>query len=394
MRPGEKFVDLPRPGSEAAAHSARLAARIRAEIGARGGWLPFERFLELALYAPGLGYYSAGAHKFGSAGDFVTAPDLSPLFGRCLARQCRDVLAVTGGDVLELGAGSGALAASLLPELEALGTLPQRYLILEPSAELRQRQQQRLAALPPELRDRVAWLDGLPERLRGVILGNEVVDALPVQRFRITDQGPRPLGVALEADRMVWREGPPSARLERRLQALQRELGHALPVGYCSEIDHCLGQWLAALADCLETGLLLLVDYGHPRREYYHPERSDGTLRCYYRHRLHADPFLYPGLQDITASVDFSALADAGLAAGLQLEGYTSQAWFLLGCGLEALLAETGPEAGVAHLDRVRQVKLLTLPEEMGERCKVMAFGRGDLLPLCGFSLCDARSRL
>lgn len=390
-----KFAALPPPDAAATAHSDQLLAHVRAEIERAGGWLSFERYMALALYAPGLGYYSAGARKFGAGGDFVTAPELSPLFARCLARQCRQVLAVTGGDILELGAGSGVLAADLLDELEALGAPPRRYRILEVSAELRQRQRETLADRIPRWLDRVEWLTRLPQGVQGVILGNEVVDALPVTRFRVTADGARPLGVAWH-DRLVWCEGPADPDLNERLASLQQMLGYPLPEGYVSEINRQLHGWLAALADSLARGLLLLIDYGYPRREYYHPDRGNGTLLCHYRHRVHDDPLVHPGLQDMTASVDFSTLADAGLAAGLTLAGYTSQNYFLFGCGLEELLAEADPEAEDLRrfLELTHQVKLLTLPGEMGERCKAIGFTR-DLAPaLRGFDFLDERSRL
>ncbi len=388
--------DLPPPEPEALAVAEALAARIRAEIDAGGGAIPFERYMELALYAPGLGYYSAGAPKFGAAGDFVTAPELSALFSRCLARQCAQALeALDGGEVLEFGAGSGAMAAEVLAELEALGRLPQRYRILELSAALRQRQRETLAARVPQLLERIEWLDALPEGgLRGVVLGNEVLDAMPVCRFRVAADGPRELAVGHENGRLVWRERPLPAARAGQLAAIERELPAPLPEGYVSEFNPWLAGWLQGLAGALEAGLVLLIDYGYPRREFYHPERSRGTLICHYRHRAHEDALLWPGLQDITANVDFSALADAALEAGFELEGYASQAYFLFGCGLEALLAELDPTDTLRWLETTRQVKLLTLPGEMGERFK--AIGLGKALPCRprGFALFDERGRL
>jgi SAM-dependent MidA family methyltransferase len=385
----------PAPGPEATAQSIRLTKRIRAELDANGGRIPFRRFMELVLYAPGLGYYSGGARKLGPAGDFVTAPELSPLFSRCLARQCAQVLAQTGGDVLELGAGTGVMAADMLGELERLGQLPNGYRILEVSADLRERQKTTLAERAPALLGRAQWLERLPDSgFRGVILGNEVLDAMPVQRFRVTDRGVRPLEVVWKRDRFAVREGAADATLAVAVAALEAELGHAFPVGYESELNPSLTPWLSALAETLEAGLLLLIDYGYPRREYYHPQRARGTLLCHYRHRVHDDPFFLPGLQDITASVDFSAVADAALAAGLTVAGYSSQAYFLFGCGLEALLAESDPEDLVNHLELTRQIKLLTLPGEMGERFKVMALARSLDGPLLGFGMRDQRGLL
>ncbi|MDQ2696957.1 MAG: SAM-dependent methyltransferase [Pseudomonadota bacterium] len=382
---------LPAPDPAAAAHSRRLTALIRAELDAAGS-LPFERFMELALYAPGLGYYRCGTAKFGPGGDFVTAPELSPLFSRCLARQCAEILERTGGDILELGAGSGVMAADMLAGLDALHCLPQRYAILELSAELRHRQQQTINRRVPQLAQRVRWLDRLPEGFRGVMVGNEVADALPVQRFRLTAAGPRPLHVAWD-NGFVWHEGPADGTLTAAVEAIQDDLKLPLPPGYESEISLRLPAWLSALAASLTVGVLLLIDYGYPRREYYHPQRAAGTLLCHYRHRVHADPFVLVGLQDITASIDFTALADAADAAGLRLAGYASQSWFLLGCGLPELLAGADP-GSARYMDLARQAKLLTLPGEMGGRFKAMALSRGVDGPLRGFAAFDESGRL
>lgn len=390
-------LQLPDLDAEASAHSARITAHICKAMAAWGGQLPFSRFMELALYAPGLGYYSAGARKFGAAGDFVTAPEVSSLFSRCLARQCQTILAETGGDILELGAGTGIMAADMLRELHTLQTLPERYLILELSAELRARQQHMLAARVPELLERVIWLDTWPETgFRGVIVGNEVLDAMPVERFRITSGGPRPLQVAWEQDenRFGWREGSADEQLSASIAELETELGWKLPLGYESEINLGLQTWLMSLAERIEQGVVLFLDYGYPQREYYHPERKSGTLLCHYRHRVHEDPLILMGLQDITASVDFTAVAEAAVAAGLNVAGYTSQGFFLLGCGLENLLNETDFEDTLRYLELTRQVKLLTLPGEMGARYQAIALTRGVASPLQGFIWYDERMRL
>ena len=379
---------LPPPGAEEQAHSERLARRIREEIARAGGAIRFARFMELALYAPGLGYYAAGRHKFGAAGDFVTAPELGPLFARCLARATGAILEQVGGDILETGAGSGALAADLLLELEALGRLPERYLILELSNELRDRQAQTLRRKAPHLLTRARWLDALPAGFRGVMLANELLDALPVERFRVTDGGVRQLCVASENDRFVWREEPADDEIRARIEPL------ALAPGYTSEINFTAEAWTRSAADILKQGTLLLIDYGFPRAEFYHPQRTDGTLMCHYRHRAHGDPLQLVGLQDITAHVDFTAIAEAGHDAGLALLGYTSQAAFLIGSGLEQLMAASDPEDARAHLDLTRQVKKLTSPHEMGELFKVMALGRDVPEPLPGFTLQDRRGRL
>jgi SAM-dependent MidA family methyltransferase len=380
---------LPEPTAEERALSAQLGARIDAEIAANHGVLPFARFMELALYAPGLGYYSGAKHKFGAAGDFVTAPELGPVFARCLARQCAEILAVTGGELLEAGAGSGALAAELLLELERLGRLPPRYLILELSAALRAHQQATLHERAPHLAGRVTWLDGLPAPgFRGVVLGNELLDALPVERFRVRADGIARLAVGREHQRFVWREIEADAGMHARLASL------GLPPGYESEIGLAAEGWVRSLADVLEHGVLLLIDYGFPRGEFYHPQRAQGTLMCHYRHRAHTDPLILVGLQDITAHVDFSAIAQAGAEAGLAPLGYASQSMFLLGCGLEEVMADMPVADARAQLTLAAEVKKLTLPHEMGELFKAIALGRGIETPLRGFRFQDRRAAL
>lgn len=337
--------------------------------------------MEMALYAPGLGYYSGGATKLGAAGDFVTAPEISPLFGRCVARQARAVLAaIGGGAVLELGGGSGALAEAALAEAGEL-----RWLMLEPSPELRERQQQRLG-------DSVIWLDTLPQDFRGVILANEVADALPVERFTVQAGEVRALGVRFDDDGApAWTLLPPAPDLAAAVRDLEAARGAPFPAGYVAEFSPLLKPWVRSLADSLAAGLLLVIDYGLPRAELYAAERSMGTLLCHYRHRAHDDPFLWPGLQDITAWVDFTAAAEAGVAAGLTLEGYTTQAAFLAGNGLQDMLQEGGTTAGIMQAQQARR---LLLPEEMGERFRVLGLSR-DLEPaLDGFGLVDLANRL
>ena len=381
MHSSQLQAELPPPAPDALAHSARLQERIRAEIQAHGGSISFERYMELALYAPGLGYYSAGARKFGAAGDFVTAPELSPLFARCLAVQCAALLKVLGGgDILELGAGSGAMAADMLAELETRGTLPEHYWILEVSAELRDRQRLTLAKRAPVLLKHVHWLERLPETFTGVMLGNEVLDALPVVRFRRAAQGFEEYCVAHRDGELAWQLRPASAGLQSALTVLEADLPQPLAAGYSSEICPRLPPLIASLADTLTRGALLFTDYGYARAVYYHPERHMGTLMCHYRQRVHEDPFLYPGLQDITAHVDFTAVAQAATQAGLTLAGFTTQAHFLLALGI----AERSVD-----LHTAREVKLLTLPEEMGERFKAIGFVKGVDLALRGFSLRD-----
>ena len=394
MRPN-LLDQLPEPDATARAHGERVAAHLRAAIAEAGGALPFDRFMEGALYAPGLGYYSAGARRFGRDGDFVTAPELSPLFGRCLAAQAGEVLeALDGGDLLELGAGRGTLAADLLESLAAADRLPGRYLILELSGALREEQRATLARRVPHLLDRVQWLDAPPESgFRGLVFGNEVADALPVSRFRIADGGLEEAHVTTTDDGFAWAWQPASPELVAGVEAIRSEVG-PLPPGYTSELCLRLAPWVASLAAPLAAGALLLIDYGYPRREYYLPERVDGTLQCHYRQRAHGDPLRLAGLQDITAHVDFTALAEAGHATGLAVAGYATQAHFLLGCGLDGLLAASDPADTASHLALMQQARALTLPGEMGERFQVLALTRGLAHPLRGFALNDLRRRL
>ena len=382
-------------GADEQRHSEAVAALIRAELAAGGGWLTFERFMELALYAPGLGYYSAGSWKLGSGGDFVTAPEVSELFGRCIAEQCAEVLRATrGGEILELGAGTGALAATILAALDAGGVLPERYAILEVSGDLAARQRARLEALPPRLRTRVVWLERLPATpLRGVILANEVADALPVRRFGLRDGTVRELGVALSASgELRSTEGPPDAPLAAACATLLGTLPHSLPEGYTSELNLRVGPWIAALGERLERGVVLLFDYGLPRSHYYHPQRVTGTLRCHFRQRAHDDPFINLGVQDITAWVDFTRVAEAATLAGLEVSGFATQAAFLLALGIEGAVA-LAPDA-VSRARLAGEARRLLMPEEMGEAFKAMALVRGYGVPLKGFTVQDLRRQL
>lgn len=382
--------ELPAPSADMAAHSAELLARIRDEIAAAGGVIDFARYMELALYAPGLGYYSAGARKLGSAGDFVTAPELSPLFSRCVARHCAALLAeLGGGDLLEFGAGSGVMAADILLELERLQVLPAAYSILEVSADLRARQQDTLALRAPHLVPRVRWLDALPEDFVGVVLGNEVLDAMPVHRFRWRQGTVHELGVAWRDGALAWTE---LASCHPRLAARVQEIATELPDGYESEVNLAAEDWLHSVAGLLQRGVVLLFDYGFPRHEYYHPQRSGGTLMCHYRHRAHADPLILPGLQDITAHVDFTAMAAAATASGLDLLGFANQANYLLGNGLLELAQEAGDLR--RQLEIAAQLKRLTMPGEMGELFKVLVLGRGVATAGAGLAVRDERYRL
>ncbi|MGD2138695.1 MAG: SAM-dependent methyltransferase [Gammaproteobacteria bacterium] len=386
---------FPEPSPEALATSRRLAALIRTEIDAAGGSIPFSRYMELCLYTPGLGYYSAGLGKFGPGGDFVTAPEISPLFGRCLARCCGAVLAEAGGgDMLEFGSGSGRLAVDVLGELERLNSLPEKYFILERSATLRQRQQELLRQQCPALFSRVAWLERLPDSgFRGILLANEVLDAMTVERFRCNGDTMELLHVGRQGEvfELRWQLVRDEA-LQGVLKALLDPAAAA--TGYVSEISLTLGPWLQSVAEVLEQGLLLLIDYGYPRHEYYHPQRRSGTLMCHYRHRAHDDVLRWPGLQDITAHVDFTAVAEAATAARLEVAGFTTQAHFLIDCGLERILQEAHPVDSLDRLKQAQQAKTLIMPGEMGERFKCIGLTRGIEQPLPGFRMQDLRNRL
>lgn len=389
---------LPEPDSEAQAISHGLMAVIHDELERAGGWLPFSRYMELALYAPGLGYYAAGSRKLGADGDFITAPEISPLFGRCLARQCAQVLQILGeGDILEFGAGTGRMAAEILLTLDRLGTLPGAYHILEPSPDLRERQRSQLSALPLELRGRVRWLDSLPEAgsFRGVMLGNEVLDAMPVRVFRWTGEAVMERGIAMEQGRgLCWQDRPADPGLSDQVRALHASVGNGWRPGHVSELNPGLDAWMRSVSASLSAGLLMLIDYGYPRHEYYSAERYMGTLIAHYRHRVLEEPLYWPGLLDITANVDFTALAEAADAQGLDLLAYTSQSWFLMSTGLEQEFAACDPKSVRDQMELARQVRMLTLPGEMGERFQVMLLGRGLNQPLLGANGRDLRHRL
>jgi SAM-dependent MidA family methyltransferase len=369
MRPAE----LPSPAPEALAASRALLARIAAELRAHGNWISFARYMEMALYEPGLGYYAAGAAKLGAAGDFVTAPEMTPLFGRALARQVRELL-LPGEPVLEFGAGSGALAETLFQELPGV-----EYLIVETSPELAQRQRTRLGS-------RASWLSRLPERFRGVVIANEVLDAMPVHALAWRPEGIRERGVGENEGELAWIERPAEGEVLAAAAAID------VPVPYESEIGLAARAWLGTLGRMLERGTILAIDYGFPRREYCHPQRAMGTLMCHYRHHAHGDPFFLPGLQDITAHVDFSALAQAAFDAGLEVLGYASQAQFLVNCGITELLEKEDPENVARYAPAASAVNKLLSPAEMGELFKVLAVGRGVEQPLVGFMQGD-RSR-
>jgi len=381
---------LPDPPDELKRLSASLSAIIREEIRDRGP-IPFSRYMEMALYQPGLGYYSAGLHKLGAAGDFVTSPELGSLFAGCLARQIEEISQCLGEyDILEIGAGSGHLAADILQLLDK-GLLPGRYMILDRSADLRQVQREHLSSVAPGLLDRVEWLDHPPDRLwRGVLLANEVIDALVIERFQVANSGLKQLCVGEQDGGFAWVDRPAPGEMVNSFEAL----GVDFPANYRSELSLQLFPWLKAMTASMQQGLALFIDYGYPRREYYLQERNDGTLICHYRHRAHDDVFLWPGLQDITAFVDFTLLAEAADQCGLQVEGYTSQAMFLFGCGLDQVLAAQTAVSADGGMALNTQTRQLTLPGMMGERFQVMGLGRDLGIPLMGFSLLDLRHRL
>ncbi|MDO8312482.1 MAG: SAM-dependent methyltransferase [Sideroxyarcus sp.] len=396
-------ANLPAPAPEALIHSTKLCGLIRQDIAAQGGWIPFSRFMELALYAPGLGYYTAGARKFGEAGDFITAPELSALFGRTVARQLVEVMQASTPRILELGAGSGKLALDILSELERLGALPESYSILEVSADLRERQQTLLREKLPHLAARLHWLDALPETISGAVIGNEVLDALPVHlvRWHNTNAG-RGLsphdavgmnpglrnhghainerGVSLEGERFIWQD-----RLPENSALLDIAKNINVPDDYLSEVSLAARGLIASLCERMDKGALLFIDYGFGASEYYHPQRAHGTLMCHYRHHAHDDPFYLPGLQDITAHVDFTAIAEVAIDHGAHFLGYTSQAHFLLNNGVADFLGEVSPEEVKAYAPLSAQLQKLTSPAEMGELFKVIALGKGMEQPLAGF---------
>ena len=373
-------VNLPIPDPDALVHSAKLCEIIRTDISAQGGWIPFSRFMELALYAPGLGYYTAGSKKLGAEGDFITAPELSALFGRTVARQLIEIMQASAPHILELGAGSGKLALDILGEMERLDTLPESYSILEVSADLRERQQSLLHKKLPHLADRVQWLDALPKSISGAVIGNEVLDAFPVHLLYWAGRRILERGVSSENSHFKWHD-----RVLDTPALL--DIAHKLkvPDDYLSEVSLTTRGLVASLCERLHKGAIIFIDYGFGAAEYYHPQRSRGTLMCHYRHHSHDDPFYLPGLQDITAHVDFTAVAEAAIDHGAQFLGYTSQAHFLINNRLTDFLGEVSPEDVKAYAPLSAQVQKLTSPAEMGELFKVIAVGKGVDQPLAGF---------
>ena len=391
----EPTATLPGPDRLSAEHSARVHAHILEKIEESGGQLSFAEFMHEALYAPGLGYYSAGSTKFGADGDFITAPEVSPVFGRVLARQCAEVLAdIESGAMIEFGAGSGKLAVDLLSALDTLKALPTTYGILEVSPELAERQKQRLKEELPHLLDRVQWLSDLPRDFNGVVVANEVLDALPIERFVRRASGVCQLCVSTDCGEFVWTETQAPERLAAAVATIEAEIGQALPEGFTSEVSLASRSWIADLAGRIQRGAVFLFDYGISRREYYAVDRAEGWLRCHFRHHAHNDPLIYPGIQDLTAWVDFSSIANAAVEAGLDILGYQTQSQFLMGAGLEIEMHGFVDLPVARQLELSGQIKTLTLPGEMGENFKCMAVGRGDIVTPSAFHFADRTQTL
>lgn len=376
---------LPQASEDEQALSHALSEQIKARIKESGGQIPFSEFMALALYAPELGYYQNALPNFGKDGDFTTAPELSSLFGQCLAHQCIDIIkAVKQASVLEIGAGTGKLAADLLNRLTVLDRLPTHYYILEISDALREQQRNYLQTHCAHYFDHIIWLNQLPESFNGVIIANEVMDAMPAERFYLNNGGMQQYFVGMESDSFCWQLNTANGTLSNTTNNALANVRQQLPNQYTSEINLNINPWINDLSNCLETGAVLLMDYGYSRREYYHPERSDGTLMCYFKQHAHSNPLILPGIQDISTHVDFTQVAENAIAANLQVTGYTNQANFLLGSGIAELATEKDFKA----------IKTLTLPGEMGEAIKCMALTKNFDAPLQGFALSDLRHKL
>ncbi len=392
---------LPIPKQDALRLSRQLHQKIAQVIKAENGSISFSRFMQMALYEPGFGYYSAGSAKFGVDGDFTTAPETSSLFGRCFAHQISQIFLhldknknsetkYSKKSILEFGAGSGRLACDILTELESLGMLPDSYFILEVSADLRERQQHLIKSKIPQLENRVTWLEAFPtEKISGVILANEVLDAMPVDRFSIINNIIQEQRVVIQNDEFSFANKEASTQLKNSISELQLDLAY----DYASEINQTLPGWFKSLNDAIETGVIFCVDYGYSRRDYYHPDQNNGTLICHYRHQAHDDPFVYIGLQDISASVDFTSVAEAAFTGGFEIAGYTTQAHFLINNNLINLLP-TEEFDSTEYLKLSQEVQILTLPAEMGERFKVIGLTKQFNKPLTGFAINNLLERL
>ncbi len=394
---------LAEPDKEAKQRSRLLVDRIRHACDDAGGWIPFSEFMNIALYEPGLGYYSGGLQKFGQKGDFITAPEVSAFFGQCLAKQLNEILRSMRNtcedvSVIEFGAGSGVLAVDILLALEKLQALPKKYFILELSAELQQRQQQTIRRQAAHLFDRVEWLSQLPSEMSGVVvIANEVLDAMPVECFRVSDDAGHAvetLMIAVEDENIVSKYLPTDRQLAEKIDLIQQRSELVLAGGYRSELNLSVEGWLCAIEKVSDRAVILLIDYGYNETEYYHPDRVNGTLMCYYQHKAHGDFSWWPGLQDITAFVNFTDVAYHAVDIDMQVTGYTTQAAFLLANGLSELHAEQVTDDIQQQVTLSQQIKTLTLPSEMGDRFKVMALTKNYDEPLRGFSMLDLRNRL
>lgn len=386
--------ELPAPAEDAQQHSEELIMLIKNEIDQNDGAISFQRYMELTLYAPGLGYYAAGSAKLGEEGDFITAPEISPLFSQTLANA---ILPAFDSDqiILEVGAGRGRMAADILVYLQQQNKLPKEYWILELSADLRERQKVTIEATVPELVNRVKWLDTLPEKFSGVVLANELLDAMPVQLFQKKENDINEINVVWQDDRFAFQfKSSFDERLVHRVKNIETELEKKFDSEYISEINFAAEDWIKSIAESLQQGVIILIDYGFPRHEYYHVQRNQGTLMCHYRHRTHPDVFVYPGLQDITAHVDFTAMADAALESGLKVMGYTNQVSFLMGAGLLELAALNDESEVQQQMEQASQIKKLTLPHEMGELFKVIGFSKNCDITLPAFEFRDLREHL
>ncbi len=397
-------LNLPIPDKFALKLSENLRRKIHLAIMENNGSISFEQYMQMVLYEPGLGYYSAGSTKFGEQGDFVTAPELSPLFSRCVAKQCQQILseissAKTSCSILELGPGTGAMAIELMRYLERKNALPKTYYMLEPSADLQQRQQRNIKRSIPQLEKRFVWISNFPEeKIKGVILANEIIDAMPVKRMIIDDEIKE---AAITCDikkndqiQFQWIKKDIDEKLKIDIKKLLGTLKESLPTPYITELNYNIKPWLNSLNDILDKGLILISDYGYPRYEYFHPQRAAGTLLCHYRHHVHDDPFLYPGLQDITASVDFTTVAETAVNASLHVSGFTTQAHFLIACGLDSFVSELKTDNVIERSKTIQQVSKLTMPGEMGEKFKFIGLTKKIDIQLCGFNFIDQRQRL
>ncbi len=376
---------LPTPSVDAQKHSQQLISLIQKTINNQNGWLSFAEFMHLALYAPGLGYYSAGSQKFGDnkngGGDFVTAPEISPLFAQTLVNQIMQVLNITHGNILELGAGTGKLAADILLTLAKKSSAPEKYYILEVSNHLRQVQLETLQKrLPQDLAQRVEWLRELPASFNGVMIGNEVLDAIPVHIVHVKEDGIYERGITIEAEEFIWQDEELS---EPSLLDLASKLN--LPEGYVTELCPAASGLIVSLAHRLQQGIILMMDYGFSAREYYHPQRNQGTLMCHYQHYAHSEPLINVGLQDITSHVDFTSIANAGVNCGLTLSGFCSQAQFLMNCGILELMSQVSPHDMARYAPLASAAQKLLSPAEMGDLFKVIALSKNIDEALIGF---------